>query len=279
LNTLYVTDLDGTLLNDEACLTKSSYEILQPLIDSGLSLTAASARSHHSIMQVIEPLKLNLPILCHNGTFIYDIHKNEFIHKVILPNEDIECIIDMAMAHDLYPFIYTLSGNSAHVFYSKLKNSAEKIYYKTRIEMGDKRFVHDPDYEMYKLEDAFYISIVGPQGQLRELAKQYKDVENVVVSITEDAYYDNFWWLEIMPERAGKGNGIDFLRKRFQPKKVVCFGDNTNDITMFEKADWSVTVKSGVPELKKIADEIIGSNNKDAVAKYIKQHYANGGIK
>ncbi len=279
MDTLYVTDLDGTLLNDEARLTKKSFEILQPLIDSGLTLTAASARSHNSIINVLEPLKLNMPILCHNGTFIYDIQKDEFIHKVILPDEDIECIIDMARAYGLNPFIYTLNKNDPHVFYSKLENNAEKIYFKTRMDMGDKRFRHDPDYEIYKSEDAFYITLVGPYEPLSEVIKQYEDVENAVVSLTEDAYYDDFWWVEVMPEKAGKGNGLDFLRKKYSPKNIVCFGDNTNDITMFEKADWSVTVEGGVAELKAVAKEIIGSNNDDAVAKYIAKHYLNGGLK
>ncbi len=279
MDTLYITDLDGTLLNDEAQLTKTSFEILQPLIESGLNVTAASARSHNSIIKVLEPLEIKLPILCHNGTFIYDIQKDEFIHKVILPNEDIECIIDMARTYGINPFIYTLSGNSPHVFYSKLESSAEKTYFKTRMDMGDKRFVHDPDYEGYKDEDAFYITLVGPYEPLSEVIKQYEDVEGVVVSLTKDAYFDNFWWVEVMPQKAGKGNGLEFLRKKYSPKSIVCFGDNTNDITMFEKADWSVTVQSGVPELKEIANEIIGSNNDHAVAKYIAQHYKNGGLK
>ena len=279
MNTLYVTDLDGTLLNDNAQLSNESFEILQPLIDNGLSLTIASARSHNSILKIIEPLKVNLPILCHNGTFIYDPEKDEFIHKVILPAEDIECIIDMAMAYDLYPFIYTLCGNTPHVYYSKLKNYAEKTYYNTRIEMGDKRFAHDPDYEIYKTEDAFYISIVGPYEPLKEVVKQYEEVEGVVVSLTKDAYFDNFWWVEVMPGKAGKGNGLEFLRQTYKPNEIVCFGDNHNDITMFQKADISVCVENAVDELKKIANRTIGSNNRHSVAKFIENHYSSGGLK
>ncbi len=279
MDTLYITDLDGTLLNDNAQLTKESYNILQPLINDGLNFTIASARSHNGIMQIIKPLKINLPILCHNGTFIYDSLENEFIHKVILPTEDIECILDMAIAHGLYPFIYTLKDNEPHVFYSKLKNSAEKIYHNSRVEMGDKRFVHDPGYELYKAENAFYISIVGSYEPLNEVIKQYEEVEDVVVTIAKDGYYDDFWWLEIMPKKSGKGNSINFLREKYMPKKIICFGDNKNDITMFETADYGVCMENGVKELKQIADKVIGTNNQNSVAKFIKEHYLGGGLK
>ena len=279
MDTLYVTDLDGTLLNSDSHLTQESYEILQPLIDDGLNLAIASARSHNSILSIIEPLKVKLPILCHNGTFIFDPNNEKFIHTVTLPDEDIECIIDMALAHEIYPFIYTLKDDSPHVFYSKLESYAEKTYFKTRIEMGDKRFVHDRDYELYKKEDAFYISLVGPYGPLSEVVKYYTDVENVDVSLTKDVYFDNFWWVEIMPIKAGKGNGIEFLRELYKPRQIVCFGDNTNDITMFQKADHAVSVENAVSDLKKIAHEVIGTNNENSVAKYIKQHFLNGGSK
>ena len=279
MDTLYVTDLDGTLLNSSSKLMPETYEILQPLIDGGLSLAIASARSHNSILDIIKPLKVNLPILCHNGTFIYDPIKEAFIHTVTLPGEDIECIIDMALSHGLYPFIYTLKGNTPHVFYSKLESFAEKTYFKTRMEMGDRRFVHDRDYELYKNEAAFYISIVGPYGPLSEVVKYYADVEDVEVSLTKDVYFENFWWVEIMPEKAGKGNGIEFLRKLYNPSKIVCFGDNKNDITMFQKADYALSVENAISELKAIADEVIGTNNDNSVAKYIKEHYLNGGTK
>ena len=256
-----------------------TYEILQPLIDDGLELAIASARSHTSILEIIKPLRVNLPLLCHNGTFIYDPTKEKFIHTVTLPDEDIECIIDMALAHGLYPFIYTLKDNTPHVFYSKLENFAEKTYYKTRTEMGDKRFAQDKDYELYKKEDAFYISIVGPYGPLSEVVRYYTDVEDVEVSLTKDVYYENFWWVEIMPEKAGKGNGIEFLRNLYSPRQIVCFGDNKNDITMFKNADHAVSVKNAISELKAVADEVIGTNDDNSVAQYIKNHYLSGGAK
>jgi len=279
LDTLYVTDLDGTLLNSNSKLTDESYEILQPLIDKGLNFTLASARSHNSILDIVSPLKVNLPILCHNGTFIYDPKEKEFIHMVTLPYEDIECIIDMAQIHGLNPFIYTLKNNTPHVFYSKLESFAEKTYFKTRMEMDDKRFVHDVDYELYKEEDAFYISLVGPYDPLSEVVKQYTEVEGVEVTLTQDIYHENFWWAEIMPMKAGKGNGIEFLRKKYNIKNIVCFGDNHNDISMFEKADYGVCVENAVSELKAIAKEEIGSNNDTSVAKFIKKHYLSGGAK
>ena len=215
--------------------------------------------------------------MCHNGTFIYDVVKKEFIHKVLLPTEDIECIIDMALQHGLYPFIYTLKDNTPHVFHSKRENFAEKTYFNSRIEAGDKRFIRDDDYTYFHQEDTFYISIVGPYDVLNDVSKHYEEVEGVVVTLAQDVYHDDFWWLEVMPKNAGKGNAVKFLRKLYKPEQIVCFGDNHNDVTMFQEADLGICTQNGVQALKDIAHHVIGTNNRHSVAKYIRKHHERQG--
>ena len=53
----------------------------------------------------------------------------------------------------------------------------------------------------------------------------------------------------------------------------MAFGDGMNDIEMFELADEAYAVANAVPELKAIATGIIGSNDEDSVAKWLKEHY------
>ena len=52
-NVLYVSDLDGTLLQDDATLSPASRQILTSLLEEGLPLTVASARSVVSMQQML----------------------------------------------------------------------------------------------------------------------------------------------------------------------------------------------------------------------------------
>ena len=54
---------------------------------------------------------------------------------------------------------------------------------------------------------------------------------------------------------------------------VTAFGDNSNDIIMLKSADKAVAVSNAVDALKENADEIIGNNFDDAVAKYIEKDF------
>ena len=45
MNTLYVSDLDGTLLNSDVKISENSKNIINTLIDKGMNFTVATARS------------------------------------------------------------------------------------------------------------------------------------------------------------------------------------------------------------------------------------------
>jgi hydroxymethylpyrimidine pyrophosphatase-like HAD family hydrolase len=55
-------------------------------------------------------------------------------------------------------------------------------------------------------------------------------------------------------------------------KDVTVFGDNINDLGMFEWAGTSVAVKNALEEVKQKADIVLPhTNDEDAVAKYLKE--------
>jgi len=75
--TLYISDLDGTLLNNKPELSLFSRERLQALIADGLHFTVASARSVNSIRSLLGELKLTLPVISFNGAYISDLASGE----------------------------------------------------------------------------------------------------------------------------------------------------------------------------------------------------------
>ena len=64
---------------------------------------------------------------------------------------------------------------------------------------------------------------------------------------------------------------LDFLKERFGFTRLVVFGDGLNDIPMFNVADESYAVANALEEVKRIATGVIGSNEEDAVAGFLKK--------
>ena len=78
--------------------------------------------------------------------------------------------------------------------------------------------------------------------------------------------------MEVLHKDASKASAAILLKKRLGCDKMICFGDEINDIPMFEIADECYAVENAVPELKRIATGIILSNDEDGVAKWLLQH-------
>ena len=71
-NTLYVTDLDGTLLGSNHAVSTKSAEIIARLQRKGLLFSYATARSVYTGSVVTKNIDFSCPVIAHNGTFITD---------------------------------------------------------------------------------------------------------------------------------------------------------------------------------------------------------------
>lgn len=263
--------MDGTLLHTDGKITDTSYNILQPLIDRGLSFAVATGRTRDNAIGALSPLKLTLPLICDNGTFIYDIVKKEFLLKKIIKADDAAKAVELIHKNGVYPFVNTLEGNSITVFHSKLANTAQKNFYTQRSLYGLSQYVCDHSYTDFKDKDAFNISMLDSFDKLIDLYNVFDEDENLTALMFPAHYFADFYWLEILPANSGKGQSIDFLKEKYNPKKIVCFGDNLNDLCMFERADVKVAPINAVKEVKEAADIIIGHCDDDSVAEYIKE--------
>ena len=63
MRTLYVTDLDGTLMRDDKTISNESVAILNRLFSQGIFLTYATARSLSSASEITKSIaqKLRIP--------------------------------------------------------------------------------------------------------------------------------------------------------------------------------------------------------------------------
>ena len=74
-------------------------------------------------------------------------------------------------------------------------------------------------------------------------------------------------WLDIMHPDADKGHALEALADTLgiPLAQTAAFGDFLNDYGMLRAAGYAVAMKNAHPDLKAIADEVIGSNGDEAV--------------
>ena len=267
--TLYITDLDGTLLNSAQRVSPRSCEIIDRLTESGLLLTCATARSRISAGRALDGLHLRLPMIVYNGTFIQESDTSKVLHGCFLSKSTAESIINWYIAHDLLPIVYAFVDGKEHFSYVPERSSKALLdFVATR--PGDPR-TRITDAEGLKAGDIFYITAMGNEELLQEARCKFMQNEELNTIFYREIYSGNYW-LEFMPEAASKAHAALRLKELLGCDRLVCFGDAVNDIPMFRIADEAYATANADPQLKEIATGVIGSNEEDAVALWLEQY-------
>ena len=265
--TLYVTDLDGTLLNASQRISECSLNIINSLVNKGMLFTYATARSITSASIVAKGLSTQIPIIAYNGAFIIEPDTRRILFKEQFTKEQTGSVIEIFEKNHISPLVYSfVEGVEKVSWLLGTENEPKQHYLDSR--KGDKRLRPiQNNVELYAGE-IFYFTCLGGKEELEPAYELIKDDDRYTCTFQKELYRDE-WWLEIMPKKATKANAILKLKDLWKCDRIVSFGDAMNDIPMFQISDECYAVENAVEELKTLATAVIPSNNEDGVAKWL----------
>jgi len=267
MKTLYVTDLDGTLMRDDKTISKESVAILNHLLSQGMCITYATARSLSSASIITKDISFYLPVIVRNGTILANPQSKKEI-EILMFGEELQYIRQ------------TLANNSIPGFATAYWDEQEvRLYLADRMNDGFRNYLHnhsndkrlrtvDTEDKLYEGKTC-YFTFIAPKEELQPLYKRMKRIKEINCVFQQDKYRPEYW-LELCPQNATKATAIQRVRELCGCQKIVVFGDSVNDIPMFRMADEAYATENAIDELKSIATETIGDNNSDGVTKWLK---------
>ena len=270
--TLYVTDLDGTLLNKNDRINPKSIEIINSLVEKGMAFTYATARSLVSASVVTQGLSTNIPVIAYNGAFIFQPATGEILFREHFSREEMTYASDLIRTYEISPLVYSFIDGVEKVSWNPVReNDGVQRYLSLR--KGDRRLRPvENNAQLYEGE-IFYFTCIGTKEELMPLYEAISKNKQYRCTIQQELYRPEYF-CEIMPAGATKANAIRKLKEIRGCDKVISFGDAINDLPMFEISDACYAVENAVEELKAAADGVIGSNENDGVAKWLLEHFA-----
>lgn len=272
MKTLYITDLDGTFLNSQASISKKSADIIKELIKNGLLFTVATARTAATVTDMFKDIGLNLPIALMNGVSIYDPVKCKTLISHEIDKVTAKKIIKIYDKHNKHPMLYFSKDDYLEIVYTDVDNIHQQEYINDRNSKKLKKFKKVESFELENDEKLIYIVSFDKPEELVGIYKEISDLLPVKSCFYSDNYTDcNF--LETMNGSVSKGTAASEIKKLTGADRIVAFGDNLNDIPLFEIADECYAVSNAHEQLKKIATDVLCSNDEDAVAEFILKHF------
>lgn len=271
MKTLYITDLDGTLLNSNAELTEKSAKIIKALIEKGIMFSVATARTKATVLDMFQNVGLNMPIALMNGVSVYDTANGSTAVNHCIDKSVASEILKIYEKYGKHPMLYFSKEDFLEIVYTEIDNIHQQEYITDRNNRKLKKFKKVKEYDLNNKEELLYIVSFDKPEELRPIYDEIRALEGVVSCFYSDNYTDcNF--LETMNGSISKGTAAQEIKALTGADKIVAFGDNLNDIPLFAVADEAYAVSDAHAELKKVASGIIGSNDEDAVAEFICKH-------
>jgi len=80
-------------------------------------------------------------------------------------------------------------------------------------------------------------------------------------------------WLDIHHSEGSKGGAVAQLKRDLGVKRVVCFGDSDNDLSMFATADEAYAPENAKDDVKRAATAVIGHHDQDGIALFLRQRF------
>lgn len=268
-NTLYVTDLDGTLLNNGSMVSPRSAEILNDLSDSGALITVATARTPATVVPLMQGTGTRVPYIVMTGAAMYDPLTKSYCAASHIPPCDARTAMSIFNEYGINPFVYRLTSDSGtlSVYHHPQMTAQEREFYEPRAHLKLKRFTFEQAQEPDA--DVILFFATGKTTQVRPLGAALESTGKLSVSIYPDIFVRGVSIVEVYAAGVSKASAISELAGKLGVDRVVCFGDNLNDISMFGVADLSVAVGNAFPPVKNSADIVIGPNYDDSVAHFI----------
>lgn len=260
-------DLDGTLLSSQATILESSKSAIKQAREKGLKVFIVTGRHHTAVRPYYAELELDTPVVCCNGTYLYDFHQDRVLSSNPLSHQQAHHLVESATQQGIHVAVYTRNSmvveqlNTHFVKLLKWVNSVDEAV------RPDVRQVDSLHEYMDSEEIIWKVLISDP-----DIAKMQKFVQNLPL----DQFSPEWSWVDrvdITAQGNSKGKLLAELlaKEQISSEQVIAFGDNFNDISMLKMVGMGVAMAEAEPEVQQSAKKVIGSHNEDSIAKALKE--------
>ena len=280
---LLALDLDGTLLNSRGEIPEKNLETIQKAEQKGVLVTIATGRRFRDALPVADQLKLNAPVICHNGALLKYADTLETVAVSIVANETVRAILRVGREFGGDALISADPRGKGVLLYERI--SDENIPLQKYIAWSKRLHGAEAEESVHRVEDlenildeieTVHVSFSGKCAPMARLVTLLQNELSVNANVLTTVYSElDFTLIDILPPDASKGIGVEKLAliNNLQSENVMVMGDNFNDLEMLEYAGTAVVMGNASPELLERAEfNTTLSNDENGVALAIEKY-------
>jgi len=274
---LFVTDLDGTLLNDNRRVNPIDFAALQQLREDGFVTAAATGRSDYSLAGLQESLLVAgapgiLPvdfIIFSTGAGIMRHPEGDLLWSNNLTRDDLDHIIARLEGYGVDFMVHRPIPETRRFFYRL--NHEDNGDFQRRLHMYRQWAEPLPACLPPDLAGATEVLCIAPEESGHALAEQISKALPACSVIKATSPLDHrSLWIEIFAAGVSKSHGVAWLAKRLGlvRKRVGVVGNDYNDVDMLGWTKHAYVVANSPDDMQR-RYWCVAANNEGGVAEAV----------
>ncbi|WP_413302271.1 Cof-type HAD-IIB family hydrolase [Bacillus sp. 1P10SD] len=268
---LLALNIDGTLLQTNGKIHKSTKEAIEYVQQKGIYVTLVTSRSFPSAKKVAKVLKIKSPLITHQGAFIASsAEKPVYVQRI---NEDItydtvrflEALpCQIRLVHEQFSLANKFKLNN-QLLAKTIFTSGDPMFYSQQFVSSLSEYLHDQPVTPPKIE-VYFESKKDLLDAKTALGKMFNEIDIIELDSLR---------LDIVPAGVSKLDGLTYLGSQLGIRlgEMVYIGDGADDISLIEAVGLGVSMWNADYEVKKASDWVTRSENENGVAYMVKEHF------
>lgn len=268
---LLALNIDGTLLQSNGRLHKSTKEAIEYVQEKGIYVTLVTSRSFPSAKKAAKALKLNSLLVTHRGAYIAASQEKPIFVKRIQEDETFEIVrllegftCQIRLVHEKYSLANKTKLNS-NMLAKTVFTTGDPIFYSQQFVDSLSDTILDEPVTPPKIE-VYFEDKEDLQDAQAAIKGMFESIDTIKLSDLR---------MDIVPAGVSKLNGLLYLGEHLgiSRNQMVVIGDSIDDLEMIEAAGLGVAMGNAPAEVKKAADWLTRPNNQNGVSYMVKEHF------
>ncbi|GIN92169.1 HAD-superfamily hydrolase [Siminovitchia terrae] len=274
-------DLDGTLLNDHNEISEENIKAIQSAQDKGFEVVISTGRAYFDVQTICEKAGISPFVIGTNGATIHA-KNGECLSSITLAKDCAKSILQWLDERNYYYEVFTDQAIYAlkkgrQQFYNEIQSlksaGLDKAQLATEAERQFDQFGYvlvDSYHDILSQAEEFnnILACSFDKMKLEEAWNQFKTNEELMVVSSADHN------IEITNKRATKGMALEKLAFMLNGTldQAMAIGDSNNDLSMFEKVQYSVAMGNAKDKIKAACIMTTHTNVENGVAYAINRY-------
>lgn len=258
---LVITDIDGTLLDDDGNLPDINRRALEHCKNRGVKTCLATGRRWTTCSKLLDRLELYPLIdycILNNGMLVREISKQQILYQREFPLQSVLEIVMRFQTLGLDPIVlgHNQDGKTKDVFHRK-----DCLMNGDFIAKNPEHALKISDWQELASAHLVELVLIGKKADLQAAAAVLAGLPVEIVLLRNSFYKE--YMLEVTPLGVSKWLGVQqlFSHLKITSPQTMAVGDSDNDYELLKNTHFSFAVSNAEKKVKDIVNHHTGENN------------------